>query len=63
MLDKYNDVISVGELCKILHIGRNSAYKLLQADIIPNRKLAGKYIIPKIGVVDFLKKDIAKRAR
>lgn len=29
MLDEYRDIISIEELCEILIIGKNSAYKLL----------------------------------
>lgn len=63
MLEMYNDVISVEELCKILNIGKNSAYKLLKTNVIPNKRLTGKYIIPKIGVVNFLEKCIANGPR
>lgn len=32
MLEQYDDVISVKELCDILKIGRNRAYELLQTN-------------------------------
>lgn len=56
MLNKYNDVISVEELCDILHIGKNSVYKLLQDNVIPNVKVRHRYIIPKQGVINYLRK-------
>lgn len=58
MLEKYKDVITVDDLCEILRIGRNSAYKLLRSNEIPSRRLMGKYIIPKTGVIHFLEKCI-----
>ncbi len=54
MLNKYNDVISVEELCDILHIGKNSAYKLLQSNIIYHKRIGRKYIIPKQSVIKYL---------
>ena len=55
MLENYqNDVLNIDELCTILRIGRNSAYKLLQNQTIPNRKLQRKYIIPKDSVIRFM---------
>ena len=55
VLNKYNDVLSVDDLCKILGIGRNTAYKILQDNTIPSRRIGRKYIIPKHGVIQYLK--------
>ena len=55
MLKNYNDVLEVQDLCEILGIGKNTAYKLLQNNIIPNRRIGRKYIIPKCGVIKYLK--------
>ncbi len=55
MLENYpNDVLSVSEICDILRIGRNSAYKLLQTGAICSRKLNKKYIIPKNSVIRYI---------
>lgn len=55
MLEKYKDVLTVGELCEILHIGRNTAYKLLRSQQIPNKHInSKKYIITKNGVKKYL---------
>ena len=54
MLEEYQDVLTVDDLCTILRVGRNSAYKMLQTSKIPSRRLRGKYIIPKAGVIDYL---------
>ena len=54
MLEKYNDVLSVDQMCEILHIGRNTAYTLLKTNRIRNIRVGTKYIIPKKSVIDFL---------
>ena len=56
MLAKYDDVLSIDDVCEILHIGKNTAYKLLGSNEIPNRKIRRKYIIPKIGMINYLNK-------
>ena len=55
MLNKYNEVLSVYDLFKILGIGRNTAYKILQDNTIPSRRIGRRYIIPKHGVISYLK--------
>lgn len=54
MLEKYKDVLTVDDICDILHIGRNLAYDLLQAKEIPNKKVRNKYIIPKSNFIKYL---------
>ena len=55
LLEEYKDVLNVKDLCEILNIGKNTAYKLLKNNDIPNRRLGKKYIIPKFGVIEYLK--------
>ncbi len=54
MLEEYKDVLTVEDLCKILRIGKNSAYKLLKNGLISNIKIKRKYIIPKTAVISYL---------
>lgn len=54
MLEKYPDILEVEDICNILRIGKNTAYKLLQANDIPNKRIKRKYIIPKLGLVNYL---------
>ena len=56
MLSEYKDVLSVEEFCEILNICPTTAYKYLQKNIIPNRKIGKKIFIPKQGLIDFLMK-------
>ena len=55
MLEKYKDVLGVEDLCEILGIGKNTAYKILKDNTIPNRRIGRKYIIPKCGLIKYLK--------
>lgn len=54
MLNSYKDVLKIEDLMCILRVGRNTAYQLLRAGIIPNRKIGNKFIIPKVGVINYL---------
>ena len=56
MLENYSDieVLSVDDVCKILNIGKNTAYKMLKNNEIPCMKMKRKYIIPKEGMKKFL---------
>lgn len=56
MFTEYGDIVSVAELQKMLGIGRDSAYKLLQEQHIYNVKIGKKYIIAKQSVIEFLTK-------
>ena len=47
MFNSYPDVLSVKQLCEILNIGKNTAYKLLQSGEIKNIKIGKVYKIPK----------------
>ena len=54
MLDKYNDIISVKELCDILQIGKNTAYNLLKTGHIHSIKIGSTYKIPKKYLIDYI---------
>lgn len=54
MLEDYHDVITVDEMCRILRIGKNSAYMLLKNGEIRSRRLRNKYIIPKLELINYL---------
>lgn len=54
MLENYPDLLSIEQLCKILNIGRVKAYELLQNNVIKNKRIGKKYIIPKKSVIAFL---------
>ena len=54
MLEEYWDILNVSDLCSLLQIGKNSAYKLLQSGTIPSVLIAGKYRIPKQSVIQLI---------
>ncbi|MGN0488202.1 MAG: helix-turn-helix domain-containing protein [Ruminococcus sp.] len=54
MFVEYPDVLSIDDLKSMLHIGQNTAYKLLQDDLIKTFRIGKKYIIPKASVIDFV---------
>ena len=54
MLADEPDVLTVQDIMRILRIGRNKAYELIQDGKIRSISVGGKFIIPKIRVIEFL---------
>ena len=54
MFEKYPDIVTVDNLMEMLHIGKSSAYALLQQNKIRHVRIGKKYLIPKHAVVGFL---------
>ena len=54
MLNQYPDVLTVTQLAQILGIGKNSAYKLVNENVIGHKRIGRKTLIPKVCVVDYL---------
>jgi len=54
MFKEYPDIISVDDLCDMLHIGKSSAYALLKKNAIKHVKSGRKYIISKQAVIGFV---------
>jgi len=50
----YKDVVTVKELQKMLGIGRNLAYKLINEGKIKHFKINNRILIPKIRVIEFI---------
>lgn len=57
MLNKYSDILTVEELCEVLRIGKNTAYKLLKSDEIKSIKIGKIYKIPKKSVRKYLEQN------
>ena len=53
MFNSYPDVLSVKQLCEILDIGKNTAYRLLQSGEIKSIKIGKVYKIPKRYLKEF----------
>lgn len=54
MNNESKDLITIKELCKILSIGRNTAYKLLNENKIKAFRIGKVWKIPKIAVKEFI---------
>lgn len=54
MFKEYPDVVSPEDLQRMLHIGRNTVYKILSEKLIETIKIGKKYIIPKVNVIKYL---------
>lgn len=57
MLNQYDDVITIKELCDILMIGRNRAYELLKTKEIHGFRIGRIWKIPKASVEEYLRKS------
>ena len=58
MLKNYKDILSVEELCEILSIGRNTAYRLLKSGEIKAIRIGKVYKIPKDSVRRYLRTNM-----
>ena len=54
MFVDYPDIVSIAELQKMLRIGRNTAYSILNDGTIKAHRIGNKYIIPKISVIEYV---------
>ena len=51
----YNDMVTVTELATMLKIGRNTAYELVRAGIIPSVRIGRRQIrVSKQTVIDYI---------
>lgn len=54
MFEQYNDLITVEELCEMLSIGKNAAYKLLSSGELKCFRYNRVWKIPKQGVTEYV---------
>ena len=54
MFYEYGDILSVDELCELLKIGKNTAYRLLKEERISATRIGRVWKIPKVAVVKYL---------
>ena len=57
MLEQYGEILSLEELCEILAIGKNVAYRLLIGKEIRAFKIGKKWKIPKTSIIDFISEN------
>ena len=58
MFSKYPDVVDVKQLCKMLNIGKNTAYALIHSEKLKYVKIGKVYKIPKKFIVKYLENSI-----
>ena len=57
MLEQYNEILTIYELCEILMIGKNLAYRLLSENKIKAFRIGKKWKITKTSVENYLKEN------
>lgn len=58
MLDQYEEILTIDDLCEILMIGKNLACQLLTEKKIKAFRIGKKWKIPKISVENFISENI-----
>ena len=53
-LENYGDIMTVPEICEVLHVGQIKVYELLRNKNIRSVRVGKKYIIPKKAVAEFI---------
>ena len=54
MLDEYDDVLNAEDICKILNIGRNTVYKLLNDGKVQAVRCGRNWRISKQAIIDYI---------
>lgn len=54
---EYPDIVSLDEMRKMLHIGRNKALQLLAEKKIQSIRIGSRHKIPKVSIIEFLNGD------
>ena len=57
MFNDYPDVVTVQDLCKMLNIGRNTAYSLVKSGEIETLRIKNQIRILKKDIIDYLEKS------
>ena len=54
MLDNIPDTLTLKEIQEILHIGKNTALRLVHDDVITGHLVAGKWLFLKEDVIEYI---------
>lgn len=57
MFSSYHDVVTVDELAEMLKIGRNTAYEIIRAGIIPSVRVGRNIRISKQAVIEYISQN------
>jgi excisionase family DNA binding protein len=52
MFNDYNDVVTVGELAKMIKVGRNTAYELVRSGAVKSIKVGRQIRVTKQSIID-----------
>lgn len=58
MTNVNSELLTIAALCDRLHVSRNTAYRLLDAQVIPAFKVGRSWRIPAQNVADFIADQI-----
>lgn len=53
----YPDIVSTKQMQEMLHIGRNTAYKLLEGNAVSSIKIGRTHKILKASIIEYLNKN------
>lgn len=54
LLEHYNDILTLDEMCEILNIGKNTAYRLLNSKEVNGFKIGHTWKIPKTFLEEYI---------
>ncbi|MBS6963185.1 helix-turn-helix domain-containing protein [Veillonella sp.] len=54
LLNQENDILTVDDLCEVLRIGKNAAYKLINSGKIKCYRMNRVWKIPKVSVIEYI---------
>ena len=60
MFYDYNDIVTIDELCEMLRIGKNTAYKLINSGEITSFKVGKVHKIPRQAIADYIIKNTSR---
>ncbi len=60
MFNDYDDILTIEDMCEILKVGKNNAYKLLNQGNIKAFRNGKNWRIPRKSVTEYVEKSISK---
>lgn len=54
LLNQENDILTVDDLCEVLRIGKNTAYKLINSGKLKCYRNNRVWKIPKVSVIEYI---------
>lgn len=61
LLEQYDDLLTISDVCKILRIGRNKAYELIRNNEIKHFHVGKSLKIPKVYLIEYIHESINRR--